>query len=422
LTGGIRPGKLLGRMPVRRLIVLLVSVLSLLFASSAQAFVYWGDFQDGTIGRANLDGTNVEDAFIQTGGHPIGVAVNSTYIYWANESAGTIGRAKLDGTVVEPNFITGINKPWGVAVTPTAIFWPSFGGDEIGRANLDGSGKNLGLVTGVNSPCSIAVDSGHIYWGSTNLTSFIGRSSLTGSSPEREWVNLGTYVPCGMATNSANIFFADTGSFGPAHEIGRVNINGTGLDKSIIGEAEGPCGLSVFGSRLFWANNATDTIGVANTDATGVNESLIQTGGKEICGVAVDSLSSPPIPPPASPGGGDGAASSPPPVVSPSPPTPGAIRLSGLKPNLKRGTAQLKLEVNQAGIVSLTGKGIAPTKATAHGAGPVSLTVRATKAKAATLAQTGKLPSKLTVTFVPGNGGASAVLGKSVTLREHQTK
>src|SRR6185437_14421110 len=149
-----------------------------------------------------------------------------------------------------------------------------------------------------------------------------------------------------MATNSANVFFADTGSFGPAHEIGRVNINGTGLDKSIIGEAEGPCGLTVFASRLFWANQATGTIGVANTDATGVNESLVQTGTTEICGVAVDSGFTPPIPPVTTPTGGSsgGDSSSPP----PSPPTPGTIRLGKLKPNPKRGVAQLKVFVDEA--------------------------------------------------------------------------
>src|SRR6185437_16329359 len=122
-------------MLVRRLIFPLALVLSLAFAGSAQAYVYWGNFQGGTIGRANPDGTDVEGSFIATGGHPIGVAVNSTYIYWANESAGTIGRAKLDGTAVEPNFITGIKGPHGVAVSASAIFWPSLTGNEIGKAS-----------------------------------------------------------------------------------------------------------------------------------------------------------------------------------------------------------------------------------------------------------------------------------------------
>jgi hypothetical protein len=402
-------------MSLRRLILPLVIALSLLFAATAHAYVYWADYQGGTIGRANLDGTAVEDGFIPTGGHPLAVAVNSSYIYWANQSTGSIGRANLDGTGADPNFITGINKPWGVALTPTAIYWPSFGDNKIGRANLDGSGKNLGLVTTVGAPCSVAVDAGHVYWGSLGTPSFIGRASLTGSEPKPEWVDLETYVPCGLATNSANVFFSDTGFLGGfAHEIGRVNINGGPPDKSIIGEAEGPCGLAVFGSKLYWANQATDTIGVANTDATQVNESLVQTGGHEICGIAVDSLSTPFNPPPA--GGGSGGPSTPPPNP-PSPPAPGTLRVLKLKPDPAHGTAQLKVEVNQAGVVSLSGKGVVAVKKTARAAGPVTLSVRSTKAKAATLTRTGRLATKLTVTFVPGDGGAKATLGRSLTLR-----
>ena len=422
MTGGIRPGKLPGRMPLRRLIIPLALAFSLLFAASAHAYVYWGDFQGGTIGRANLDGTDVEDGFIQAGGHPLAVAVTSSHIYWANEAAGTIGRANIDGTAVEPSFITGINKPWGVVVSPTAIFWPSLGGHEIGRANLDGTGKNLGLVTGVGSPCSIAIDSGHVYWGDAELTAFIGRASLTGSSPEREWVNLGTYVPCGMATNSANVFFADTGSFASAHEIGRVNINGTGLDKSMIGEAEGPCGLTVFGSKLYWANHGNDTIGVANTDATGVDESLVQTGGNEICGIAVDSLSSPRSPPSPTPTGevpAPGAGASPPPTPPPGPPAPGTIRLRKLKADPKHGTAQLEVTVNEAGVVSLSGKGLVAAKVTARAAGPVTVKVRPTKGEATVLEQDGRLATKLTATFVPADGGTKASLSKPLTLHEH---
>jgi hypothetical protein len=405
-------------MPLRRLIIPLALVFSLLFAASAHAYVYWADFGSGTIGRANVDGSNVEDGFITTGGHPIAVAVTSSHIYWANESAGTIGRANLDGSAVEPSFISGINKPHGVAVSPTAIFWPSLGGNEIGKANLDGSSKTLGLVTSVGAPCSIAIDSGHVYWGTAELTAFLGRASLTGSSPEREWVNLGTYVPCGLATNSANVFFADTGSFGPAHEIGRVNINGTGLDKSIIGEAEGPCGLTVFGSKLYWANDATNTIGVANTDATGVNESLVQTGGNQICGVAVDSLSSPAIPPPAG-SGSSGDPSPPPPTPSPPPPPPpGTVKLIKLTPDPMHGTALLKAMVNEAGIVALTGKGIVPAQATASAAGAVSLPVRAKKAGRLTLKRTTRLVTKLTVTFKPSDGAAQTSFVKQTTLRK----
>jgi hypothetical protein len=408
---------------VRRLIASLAIALPLVFAASAHAYVYWGEPQAGAIGRANDDGTAVQNGFIETGGRPIGVAVNSSYIYWANETLGTIGRANLDGTGVEPNFITGIKEPHGLAVNSSSIFWASFGGHEIGRANLDGTGKNLGLVTAAGSPCSIAIDSGHIYWGNAGLESSIARASLPGNSKELEWVPLGAYVPCAVAANSANVFFGNNGFLGhPLHEIGRVGINGTGLDKSIIGEAEGPCGLTVYGSQLYWANEGDGTIGVANTDATGVDESLVTTGGGQICGVAVDALSSPFVPPvtppagPSTPGSGSGSGGSPSPPAS-SPP-PGTLRFVQLKLDGKQGTARLAVATNEAGTVKLSGKGVVSASVQARGAETVTLAVRATKAKGAILKRIGHLKATLTITFNPRGGASAASLNRSLSLHE----
>jgi hypothetical protein len=83
-------------MPIRTTIVLLAVALSLVFAASAQAYVYWGDPNAGTIGRANLDGSDATDAFIHTGGTPVAVAVDSSHIYWADESDGrSAGRTSM---------------------------------------------------------------------------------------------------------------------------------------------------------------------------------------------------------------------------------------------------------------------------------------------------------------------------------------
>jgi hypothetical protein len=418
--------------PIRLTIATLVVALSFAFAASAQAYVYWGDPSAGTIGRANNDGSGATDAFIDTGGEPVAVAVNASHIYWADETDGTIGRANIDGSDVEPSFITGISEPRGVAVSPTGVFWASYSGHEIGRANLDGTGKNLALVTGVGSPCSIAIDSGHIYWGNVAFSSYIGKASLTGTSSEPEWVHLETYVPCAIAVNSANVFFGDTGFLGGhAHEIGRVGINGGTPDKSIIGEANGPCGMVVSGTKLYWANQGDGTIGVANTDATDPNEELVHTGGGEICGVAVDSLAPLPTPLPTSPTStppgatpsgstpsGDTSSSPTPTVASPGPvpPTP-TIRFVKLKPDAKQGTARLSVTVDEAGTVSLTGKDVAAATAKARGAETVSLVVKAAKSKLPTLRKTGRLGAKLSVVFKP-NGGGRVELGKEVTLRE----
>ena len=81
--------------------------------------VYWTNAVTNTIGRASLDGTDVNQTFISgVNGHPQGVAVDAGHVYWTNEGTNTIGRANLDGTGVDQSFITGASAPFGVAVDP----------------------------------------------------------------------------------------------------------------------------------------------------------------------------------------------------------------------------------------------------------------------------------------------------------------
>ena len=63
---------------------------------------------------------------------PTGVAVDDNFVYWANQSANTIGRATLDGTDVNQGFITGASFPSGVAVDDNYIYWGN--ADPLGRA------------------------------------------------------------------------------------------------------------------------------------------------------------------------------------------------------------------------------------------------------------------------------------------------
>ena len=58
----------------------------------------------------------MNESFITGASTPLGVAVDSGHVYWANAGPEAIGRANLDGTNVEPSFISGATDPTGVAV------------------------------------------------------------------------------------------------------------------------------------------------------------------------------------------------------------------------------------------------------------------------------------------------------------------
>lgn len=279
-------------------------------AGSADAYVYWADSKAKTIGRAANDGTAVEPAFIKLAppAVPAEVDVSSTHIYWADENGKAIGRANLDGSNVAPHFVSlGSDEPTGVAVNGTHIYWSAMLANRVGRVALDGTtGFKADLVSGLPGPSGIALDSGHVYWSSATQP-WVGRAGLSGSTPDPDFVIVpGTPVLRGVAVNTTNLFFAEFGLIGGGTQIGRANVaTGMGADPSFIGNASSPCGVAVFGSKLYWTNLGNNSIGTANTDSSGVKQDLIGLGGEgSLCGIAVDALAPPPQP--GNPGGGGG--------------------------------------------------------------------------------------------------------------------
>src|SRR6266511_2671582 len=137
--------------------------------------IYWTNFATNTIGRADLDGTNVDPSFVSGANRPCGVAAGSAqidrhhiiggHVYWANAGSGldgTIGRADLDGANLDQSFIKGLHGPWGVAANDTHIYWGSAGTSSIGRADLDGTGVSESFITIPQRPLGVALDAGSL--------------------------------------------------------------------------------------------------------------------------------------------------------------------------------------------------------------------------------------------------------------------
>jgi hypothetical protein len=254
--------------------------------------VYWAaacvgaPCTSGAIGRANLDGTGVDPTFI--GGidpDPTGVVVDGEHVYWTwsecdagcsipelQTAAGAIGRANLDGTGVDQSFV-GINPPGGgapsgdLAVDAQHIYWTgSFcegvcSGETlddrvvhaIGRANLDGTGVDrsfiitgslpgLGEVIGVDGT-DLALDAEHLYWTGRVFSpaccgTTLGRANLDGSGVDQGFIDgpCCFYSPAwsGVAVDDAHIYWVQGQRDQPTRSIVRANLDGTGVDPTFI--------------------------------------------------------------------------------------------------------------------------------------------------------------------------------------------
>lgn len=125
--------------------------------------IYWADSNRNSLARADTATGASATQFITGLNDPRGVAVSGGFIYWADDlDHGTIGRARLDGSGVNNSFITGARGPCGVTIAGGDIYWANSGygttGTTIGRAKLDGSGATERYISGASSPCGVAVN------------------------------------------------------------------------------------------------------------------------------------------------------------------------------------------------------------------------------------------------------------------------
>lgn len=204
----------------------------------AGSYLYWGDAGafppatgTGTIERSNLDGTGVTD-FITGASLPTGVAVAGDYIYWGNNLTGEIGRARLNGTDVNQNFIATAQPegPDGVVVGNGYIYWAN--DFNIGRARLSGMDVNQNFIAVPDGPSGVsglAVTSRHIYW-TDETAGNIGRANLDGTDVNQTFITGASFPQVGLVVGCRHIYWtnADSGT------VGRANLDGSGVNQDFI--------------------------------------------------------------------------------------------------------------------------------------------------------------------------------------------
>ena len=258
----------------------LACLASLALVQPADAFIYWTDTGTHSIGRANLDGSGVQQSFITGIDRPTAVAVDNHYIYWADQTTETIGRARLDGTEVDPDFIQGTSvypsAPYGNwPVTGLAVgdhlFWsvdsPSQDvGDPayVGRADLDGSNVQLvwGQVGWSGHIHGVSVFNGRVFittgttgWELGYFTAFDTVVNLTGDM--YKWMG-------GVTRGDSYVFWLCDEGLWRVYPLGF-------LPEQVATPAQVPGGdgaLAEQDAYLYWADDTGTRIGRVKKDAT----------------------------------------------------------------------------------------------------------------------------------------------------------
>jgi hypothetical protein len=422
---------------------LVLGVASLAGAAPSPAFIYWSNTNDNAIGRANQDGSAVNNDFLVTGSPTEldQIAVDSSHIYWTSPASGTIGRANLDGTGADPTWISGLSEPSGLAVTPQFVYWTTPGGGKangaIGRASINGSGVNGSFVTGVELPGRMAVGNGHLYWGSGGLfeggapnqhTGFaIGTVELGGGGLNQTLVGEAFNAP---AVNGSNLFW---GNYIPVGEpplgfntIGRSGLDGSSVNEHFIelggGQDEnGVDGLALDSKYIYWTHSlfTSGWIGRAELGGGGVNQSFITGGGIAPSSIAVNELSGA--------GGGTGSANgiTAGPITAKSSgeldfsytfATGGTVKLVVVVPNGASIASACKKGFQKVGRRCVSKKPIAVGTLTAHlpSAGSVKFTLHTSGRVKAALKAHKPVALKTTLTFTP-TGSSSKVTSVHTT-------
>ncbi len=359
-------------------------VLPLALAARAEALVYWVNYENGTIGRANLDGSGVDQSFITVPGSltpTYGLAVNDRHIFWSG--SGLIGRARLDGSGVDPDFITA--APGGgeseLALDGRHVYWANT--VWLARANLDGTGVNQQWLAPQSSNVQgLAVSEGNIYWADFQ-NSRIGNGSLSTLGVNPLFIQPVADQPEGVAANGSHIYWSN----GSANTIGRAGLDGTAIDQSFIPTSYA-YGVELDGRHVFWANYDKSAIGRANLDGSGVDPAFIGgASGPE--GLAVDWAAD----------------------------TGAGLRIARVERSAKKGTARLTISVPGPGKLVLNGKGLKRVAESARRS-RIGLPARPTGTLKRKLEAKGKARVKARVSFSAALSNASKTKIKTLKLRK----
>ena len=253
--------------------------------------LYWGN-ESGAVRFGPLGGGSGSTLVAE--GSPCGVAIDAAAgkIYWANWFQGTIRRANLDGSdsmSLEAPLYTasGGNNLCGVAVDPPngRIYWANFTG-SIWGADLDNvSGTAVALVTGegANGPSGVAVDpvDGKLYWTNqfpSTTTGQVRRSDLDGGNVETLIGSQSNSIGVAVDSAAGKVYWTNYAS-GAVRAADLADVPGTVVDLATSESSPGGVAIDPSAGRLYWGSFSSVVRGADLADVPGTRTTLFSSEG-----------------------------------------------------------------------------------------------------------------------------------------------
>ncbi len=252
--------------------------------------VYWTDWQQPAVRRAELDGSGITDLVTALSGlfkpKPLKIDADAQKIYWAEPTR--IRSSNLDGSAVQTLLDCGTCNITALALEPAGgkLYWADDNNQKISRANLDGTGIEALVTTGINQPAGLVLDAGkdEMYWVDKGLRT-LKSAKLDGSNVNLE--ETFSFPPTALAidTGAQKLFLFDPDTL----SILRTQYGGGGRQNLVVvgGSAKVNAIDFDFGTgKMYWADEVNRKIERSNLDGSGREEVLVFASGKP-WGVAI---------------------------------------------------------------------------------------------------------------------------------------
>lgn len=241
-----------------------------------EAFLLFSRGSD--IRRISLE-TNHNDVIIPLAGVKEAMAldfdINDNRIYWTDISSKTIGRAFMNGSNLEHIVEFGLEYPEGMAVDWVAhnLYWADSGTNRIEVARLDGSSRKVLVWIELNSPRSLALDpsEGFMYWSEWSSNPSIQRAAMDGSKRSTLISKVGRANGLTIDHADYRLYWVDTNN----RIIESSDLSGSSRTTIISENVPSPFGLTQYQDFIYWTDLNAESIERANK-TTGENRTRIQ--------------------------------------------------------------------------------------------------------------------------------------------------